>query len=836
MIPVSSQVRPGRVASTRRRNTGPEQQAPYDDFALPHVLTFSGLIGSAWRTYWHGQYDEALQHSRQDALVMRNDCFLMSLLQERKLAAASRPWCLEIDSEKDPHQVRCRDLVTAALRSTPRWRRLLMSLLEAIWYGRAGVQLLWEWRQVSGQRALGVRDWMPINGDKIGHTYDGVPYVLVYAGQAEQLGGAEVIQATIGRALVLRGPWRERFLVHTHEPDDADFFEPAKGDGAFGVGIRSRLFFFDWMRREWLAKLCDWMDRVGLGLTLWYYEEGNPASKAQAEASAEEQSGRVNILWPRNAQGRGGSGVERLEVPVAGATTLVEMQKWICEIQERYVVGQTLSSRPAGAGLGGSEVAEFQADTKGNITDYDTGNLADTLTGSETAPGLVSILKRWICPWADFPLRFSYAVKRAATKDRLSSIQTVWSMGIPVKADEVRAAAELTRPASGDEVIPPPGQPGPREGTDEPGDKEQAPVRTAVSPRRYAAHDVGDEPRDRDGRWTREGAGGSVRKDGAKDGASKDGASKDGASAEEGVARGRPKDRQAERKAERKRKRRERRRLRWQKDRERLRKRRQKGRERGAAILDKRLDALAEGRPAARIVFEHMRPILRAAVLAANQQEARAALKNTMDMKKLKKQLTSFFQNGISKHADLLARVVEEEFPDPRDRKVLFRRIIRLADRASREMASMARFILQEGIRGELKGEDFDRGELLEKINYYLKSSVHPNHPDELAGEAIPMLHNIEEWDDDDLSDIWTDEINTEEAADLMGRELSNHLKGYGLNVPWDEEPNKVWDMAGKQFFDARAKKWKRLHEAIEFVFQDSLKPALAKRPDEKTD
>ncbi|MCV4732262.1 hypothetical protein OFB80_30690, partial [Escherichia coli] len=87
--------------------------------------------------------------------------------------------------------------------------------------------------------------------------------------------------------------------------------------------------------------------------------------KAKVERAAREQSDRLNIVWPRSPHGKGnGSGVERMEVPVTGAQFLRDLQEYIDEKIERYIVGQTLSSKSEGSGLGGTGVADLHADTK----------------------------------------------------------------------------------------------------------------------------------------------------------------------------------------------------------------------------------------------------------------------------------------------------------------------------------------------------------------------------------------------------------------------------------------------------------------------------------------
>jgi len=439
-----------------------------DGFAVPHVTTFSAIFGSAYRTYIHDKWDEAMRQGRDNALVMRRDAYLMSLLQERKLATASLKWHIEVDNEKDPNQKLVKDGIQKIIQGIPKFQRMRMSLLEAIWYGRYAVQVAWHWKQMAlpmgteesqqtgMTRVLTVKKHIPVSGDKIGHTFDGTPYLLIYAGQQSRYENrAEIIQSTIARGLRLDGSWRDRFIIHSHEVDDEDFFEADKGEALYGVGIRDRLFWIDWMRREYLAWVVDFLERVGLGVTIWYYDASNPTSKAETLKAAKEQTRRSVILCPMWPDAKGGANpmIERIETPTAGTEVLRAMIEHVEKIEERYVIGQTLSSNTEGSGLGGTGVAYMHAETKHKIIAFDANNLAETLTGDENQPGLVSIIKAWTYPWADFPVRFVHDVDSVDPAAKLEAIKAASEIGVDFKTNEVRALTGCSDPQPGDDVV-----------------------------------------------------------------------------------------------------------------------------------------------------------------------------------------------------------------------------------------------------------------------------------------------------------------------------------------------------------------------------------------------
>lgn len=465
---------------------GPEAQ-----YAVPHVIQFSALFSSAWKTYIHGQHDEALRRSREDAVAMRNDLQVMGLLQERKLATGSLKWHIEVDNEKDPRQKFLKDGLTQIIKAIPAFHRLRYYLLEALWYGRYGAQVTWQFKPMDivtetgaqRRRVLTVKQHEPVDGDSIGYHWDGTPYLLIYAPVAEDLvtrgsvsllsdedwnkqrlpdsntgllapksfkPKAEVGFSTIGgRALFLKGSWRLRFLLHKHEVATADFFHPEQAGAIHGVGIRSFIYWTWWLKTEWLGMISDWIQRTGLGVRLWYYQGGSKASKAAVEQAARDQSDKVNILVPRFGE-TPNEGIDFVETSGSGASMLLELLQHLESLIERFVIGQSMSSGADDEdGLGGTGRAMFAKDTKARLIGYDAMNEDETLTAD-----LVEPIKRWTFPeLAEMPARFVTDIDMPDMKERLESAKTIVDMGGTVKEDEVRSAAGFTAPKEGDAVL-----------------------------------------------------------------------------------------------------------------------------------------------------------------------------------------------------------------------------------------------------------------------------------------------------------------------------------------------------------------------------------------------
>ena len=457
-------------------------------FALPPVLTTSGLYYGSYKTFLDEKYDEALKHNRDDGLAMKRDCWLMSLLNERIDAVLGLKWSIEVDNPKDPRQKQVADGVTKAIQRTPRLRGFFRQQLQAVWYGRYANQVKWKWQaaDVDGKpnRVLTVAKHTPVNGDKIGYQwydekakeYIDTPYVRISSGYGDDaLGKADYLYSSYGKAVSLKGSWRDRFLIHTFNPVDADFLEGDMQGGIHGQGIRSVIYWNWWMRDEGWAIIWEQLERIGLGLVIIYYDESSDASLQAADELASNYSRRAVIKIPRPAgtlQSRiasGPNGIEVVEAPTGGIEVVQALRKDLEDKIERFIVGQSMSGgkdQDNGEGLGGKGQSDFAADTKRNITLGDANDLEETQTGSDEEPGLASVITKWSYPWADFPVRFKFHVDEKDPEKVLDAIGKASSMGVTFKEESVRGLIPgQEAPGPDDKVVggqqqQPGGQPG----------------------------------------------------------------------------------------------------------------------------------------------------------------------------------------------------------------------------------------------------------------------------------------------------------------------------------------------------------------------------------------
>lgn len=512
-----------------------------DGFAIPQILHFTGILQSAWKQYYPLK-DQSKVIGDEFHLVMMRQPHIMALLRERWRAVRKLKWHLEVDDERDPQQKAVADGMTRAIRAIPNLKKLWFEIQWKTWYGKAASQVKWEWvpmklpgvkrvAAVPGLPELGtktggpkagpeapvgmaglaqgdeerrvcmVTGHMPVNGDKIMYKDDHTPMIVMNASQALQLPGAVVESTPLGgRGVVLYGGWRNKFIIGQHEPMDADFYHPELADSVHGVGVRDVLAWSEWMREEWIASICTFIERWGMGVKLWYYDASDANAYTEVKKRATENSDNTNILVPV-FHGQKFPGFESQDVPVAGTQVLLQLIQHMEYWQQRYLGGNTLaSSHEKSGGLGGGDVAGESAEKQDDLTIEDAESLAEDLTGTDRNPGINSVMFRYTWPELQGKMRcprFAFDVDVTSPEKRLTAVKTFLDMGGTVREDEARSLTGCSDPQEGDAVLggqvnqagegnldkgltdggrkPPPGPGSPNGNGKQPGGKEKPP-------------------------------------------------------------------------------------------------------------------------------------------------------------------------------------------------------------------------------------------------------------------------------------------------------------------------------------------------------------------------
>ena len=411
--------------------------------AIPQFVTFGQLANYASRTYrW--AHDEALKHSYENAKAMRRDPIVMSALRARQMSVAQLSWHIECLNPEDMRQAAAAKLIEDIIKRTPKFQQLKMGLLEGVFYGRYAAQLAYGWDFSDGQRRMVVKSHKPINGDKLIPRWSGQWGILVHALYD---GTWDITER--GRAHFFTDYEREQVIVHEHEPEDADFFDSQLAGGIHGVGIRSRIYWFWYLKSQTMSFLMDYLERLGAGgITIYYYEHGNDASLAEVKACAEAQFKNHTILMPRyRDNSTGGPGIDRIEPSNNGAQLLESLVTQYYEAQiRRYILGQDLTSE---AGPGGTDgVATLHGETYNRIIKYDAENLASTLTED-----FVRVLQKYNVPHDIPPLRFVFDVDKVNAGEMLEAANQFYQMGGSIGEDSLRTVIGLPRPKPGEAVL-----------------------------------------------------------------------------------------------------------------------------------------------------------------------------------------------------------------------------------------------------------------------------------------------------------------------------------------------------------------------------------------------
>lgn len=410
---------------------------------VPSFLSFAQLVNSYSRSFLN--YDEALRQGRQQALAIRRDPVIMQALRARQMPVAQLMWHVAANDPNDVQQAQMAECIQKGIERMPRLQSFFMSMLDALWYGRAGCQVAYQWDWIGSQKICRPRMWAPLNGDKIVFKFDGRPGILVnYSYQGTW------IPTERGRAHFLTPEERACLILHHFEPEDADFFEGDMAGGLFGVGLRSRIYWFWHLKTQTMQYLMDYIERVGSGgTTVYYYEAGNEASMREVKKAAEEQLGTNAILFPRyRDNGTSGPGMERFEPSAAGVQLIQQLvTTYFDDVIRKYILGQDLTSTAEPTGLG-SGVAALHGQTFSRIISYDAIALAESLTADLVKP-MQHFMGKGHLP----PCKFVFEVDAPNTSTILAAAQAFYQMGGAVDEESLREALGLPQPEPGKAIL-----------------------------------------------------------------------------------------------------------------------------------------------------------------------------------------------------------------------------------------------------------------------------------------------------------------------------------------------------------------------------------------------
>lgn len=432
---------------------------------------------------------------RQSSVAVRRDRFLqrqmrldpdvMAPLLSLQLAATGSEWSVNSRDYIADSGIHDSEAIAIAntIRNIPRFHDLMRHLLDAVWYGRSAVNLVFD---RVGDRII-IKDWLPIHGDSVVVTEHGKIGLKVgpryYANDKEgdRLDGYSTTH--IGwdsRVLLLDELQRATIVLHTHQPQGADFDEPTEAETSYlGRGLRDMCWYYWMMKQAALQNWATYIERYSMGIRIGNYPMGNDQARNDMEVAMRNLLGDVSALLPKNTDGSdAGFDIKILEPNSGNAEGFARMVEYLSGNIKEIILGQKGTSEAITTGLG-SGVSDQHEKTMNRHIKSVSISLADTITRE-----IVSPLYRMNGGDGISPV-FSFAIAKTDPRSYMESIKIFTELGGRVSEREARSVFGLVEPFGDEPVLqaaadfggmPPVDiRPTTQEGSD--GEGDQTPVR-----------------------------------------------------------------------------------------------------------------------------------------------------------------------------------------------------------------------------------------------------------------------------------------------------------------------------------------------------------------------
>lgn len=318
---------------------------------------------------------------------LKKDAHAGALLSKRKLAVTSRPWKVEPASDRRLDK-KAAELVEAAFKAL-RFNHIRKRLLEATLKGYSVSEVIWEQRNgLVLPAAVKAKD----------------PRRFVF-GKDDSLRLRTPAQMVEGVELPSR-----KFIVHRRGADD---------DSPYGTGIGGMLFWPVFFKRQGISFWLTFADKFGSPTAVGKYPRGS--SKPEQDkllAALRALSQDAGVIVPD------GMLIELLEAERSGSVdTYEKLVRYMDESMSKAVLGETMSTTAAGAGLGSNQ-ASVHNDVRLEVAKDDADELDETLDDT-----LVKWIVEFNLPGAGLPhLQTDFSepedLAKRATRDK-----TITEMG-----------------------------------------------------------------------------------------------------------------------------------------------------------------------------------------------------------------------------------------------------------------------------------------------------------------------------------------------------------------------------------------------------------------------
>lgn len=405
----------------------------------------------------------AFRKDRNLQRQMRYDPDIMGPLTMLQLSVACSEWAVQCpaDLQGDEDATEQAAFIEKLLKNTPRFTDLMRHLLDALWYGRSAVNMVFG----KHGETVYMRDWLPIHGDSLTMTELGQLGLKVGPRYYTQtVGGAapdtDKINGTVigwdSRVLPLDDEQRSTIALHTFQPQGVDFDDPYEAENAYlGRGMRDLVWYYWSLKQAALQNWATYIERYSMGIRIGNYPVGNDAAKADMESAMQNLLGDVSVLIPRNGDGTdAGYDIKILEPNGGNAEAFAKMVEYLTENIKEVILGQTGSSQAVSTGLG-SSIGDQHAQTLNRQMTYVANALAETITREIVTP-----LYRFNFGDDGTPPQFSFSVSKPNPDEYMKAIEAFTKLGGRVSEREARKVLGLAEPEDDESVLQAPAEGG----------------------------------------------------------------------------------------------------------------------------------------------------------------------------------------------------------------------------------------------------------------------------------------------------------------------------------------------------------------------------------------
>jgi len=395
---------------------------------------------------------------------MRFDPDIMGPLLSLQLGVACSDWTItpQADKMKDPEAIQKAAIIEKLVRGIPRITDFIRHLLDALWYGRSAVNIVYG----RSEDMIYIRDWLPIHGDSVVSTElnqiglkVGPRYYTQFSGGVDP--DTDKINGTIigwdSRVLPLDERQRATIVLHTYQAQGVDFDDPYEAENAYlGRGMRDLCWYYWSMKQAALQNWATYIERYSMGIRIGTYPIGNDQAKTEMETVMQNMLGDVSALMPRdpNATGDQPFDIKILEPNAGNAETFARMVEYLVGNIKEVILGQTGTSEAISTGMG-SSVADEHAKTLNRQMQYVANGLAETMNREVIQPlYLHNFGHEGTIP------QFTFSISKPNPEEYMKAVESFTKLGGRISEREARKVFGLAEPEDDEPVLQAPAEGG----------------------------------------------------------------------------------------------------------------------------------------------------------------------------------------------------------------------------------------------------------------------------------------------------------------------------------------------------------------------------------------